>query len=356
MARFLRKRVKKRGKPPGTLIYVGDHSVENIKVRLISFTHDTFIEKEIQKIEDCLPESHDEKTVTWIKIEGLSDTKTIREIGEIFDIHTLWLEDVLNTDHRPKTEELEDLVFLILKTVVMNGGKSKEFRLSQVSLFLGNNFLISFEDELSDLFDSVIQRIKAAKGKIRTSRVDYLFFSLIDTCVDSYYPLVERIGKSADALETRVLKNKTNEITHKIAELKSDLIYLRKSAYPLKESLQKIYKSENSSIREKTRFYLTDTHDHIVHICDTIDSYKEMLISLLGIYTSQMSHKMNEIMKFLTMFASIFIPLTFIVGIYGMNFKNMPEIEWTWGYYTVWAIMLAITSGLLLWFKKKDWL
>ncbi|MBI2608922.1 MAG: magnesium/cobalt transporter CorA [Deltaproteobacteria bacterium] len=356
MARFLRKRVKKRGKPPGTLIYVGDHSVENIKVRLISFTQDNFIEKEIQKIEDCLPESHDEKTVTWIKIEGLSDTKTIREIGEIFDIHNLWLEDVLNTDHRPKMEELEDLVFLILKTVIMNGKKTKDFRLSQVSLFLGNNFVISFEDEPSDLFDTVIQRIKIAKGRIRSSHIDYLFFSLIDTCVDSYYPLVEKIGKAADTLEIRVLKNNSNDITHKIAELKSDLIYLKKSAGPLKESLQKIYKSENSSIHEKTRFYLSDTYDHIVHICDTIDSYKEMLIGLLGIYASQMSHKMNEIMKFLTIFASIFIPLTFIVGIYGMNFKNMPEIDWKWGYYSVWIIMITITSGLLYWFKKKDWL
>ena len=355
MTSLIQIRSRKKGLPAGSLIYIGDRPFEQARVTVTNFTEGSYEQKLITKLDDCIPESHDEKTVTWIQIEGLSDTETIKEIGKLFNIHTLWLEDVLNTDHRTKAEELDDFTFMILKAVEKDPNDKSKFYFDQISLFLGDNFVISFQDRSSDIFDSVKNRIKNAKGKIRKSKADYLFYTLVDAVVDSYFAIVERLGKETEKLESMITHDRSENLPSRVSHLKNNLLMLRKAARPLKFSLRLLCRSKSGEFDKKTKMFLKDVYDHAVDISETIENYRDILSGLLEIYKSSTNQKLNEIMKVLTMISTIFIPLTFIVGIYGMNFRYMPELEWKAGYFTVWAVMIIITLGMIYFFKKKKW-
>ena len=355
MTSLVQMRSRKKGLPAGSLVYIGDRPFEQARVTVINFTESGYEQKLITKLDDCVPESHDEKTVTWIQIEGLSDTETIKEIGKLFNIHTLWLEDVLNTDHRPHAEELDDFTFMILKAVEQDPHDKSKFYFDQISLFLGDNFVISFQDRSSDIFDSVKNRIKNAKGKIRKSKADYLFYSLLDAIVDSYFSIIERLGKETEKLEALITHEKSDSIPSRVSHLKNNLLSLRKAARPLKFSLKQLCRSKGGDFDKKTKIYLQDVHEHMVDINESIENYRDMLSGLLEIYKSSTNQKLNEIMKVLTMISTIFIPLSFVVGIYGMNFKYMPELDWKVGYFVVWFIIIAMSVGMLYFFKKKKW-
>ncbi len=355
MTSLIQIRSRKKGLPAGSLIYIGDRPFEQARVTVTNFTESNYEQKIITKLDDCIPESHDEKTVTWIQIEGLSDTETIKEIGKLFNIHTLWLEDVLNTDHRTKAEELDDFTFMILKAVEQDPHEKSKFYFDQISLFLGDNFVISFQDRSSDIFDSVINRIKNAKGKLRKSKADYLFYSLVDAVVDSYFAIIERLGKETEKLESMITHGKSDNLPTRVSRLKNNLLLLRKAARPLKFSLKQLSRTKSGDFDKRTQMFLKDVYEHAVDINETIENYRDMLSGLLEIYKSTTNQKLNEIMKVLTMISTIFIPLSFVVGIYGMNFKYMPELEWKSGYFFIWFIIIALSGGMLYFFKKRKW-
>jgi magnesium transporter len=305
-------------------------------------------------IEEAFP-LKDLPTITWINIDGLHEIDVIEKIGQHFNIHPLVLEDILNTGQRPKTEEFEDLIFVVLKMLHYNKN-SKKLGSEQFSLVLGSNFLLTFQEIQGDVFKTVRERIRKPKTRIRKSGCDYLAYALIDAIVDYYFVILEAIGDRIEDLEIQLLDNPTHYTLESIHEMKREMIYLRKQIWPIREIINSLVKSESSLIQEQLHVYFRDVYDHTIQIIDTIESYRDILAGMLDIYLSTLSNRMNEVMKVLTIIATIFIPITFVAGIYGMNFKFMPELEWRWGYFMVWAIIIVV-AGIMLWFfKKKQWL
>ena len=353
--RFLRTRKKSKGLPPGSII-AHPKTEHNVTIEMINYTANEISQKVINSIDECLDDVKNTDTITWINIRGLSDGKIIQEIGETFGIHALWLEDVLNTDHRPKLEELDDIIFCIIKAVDYNKRIPKYVSFEQISLFLGNHFVISFQEHPEDVYKPVVNRLKKKKGRIRESRADYLFYALVDSIVDEYYIVLEGLGSEIEKLEETIFENFDGNIYKEISRLRNELIYLRKSASPIRDVLNQCIKTEKPEVQNKTKKYFKDAYDHIVQCVDTIDSYSQMLDSARDAFSSMQSNKMNEVMKVLTIFAAIFIPLTFIAGIYGMNFEHMPELKWPWGYAFAWVLMISVGIGLALYFKIKKWI
>ena len=358
MARFLKTRTKVFGLHPGSLVYVGESgSMERININLINYTQDSFFESHSSDFEKCVESAKDNKDVTWIEFEGMLDKSIIEEIGNQFGIHRLWLEDVLNMDHRPKVETLDNMLFSIIKFVSVEKKKGRlRLESAQTSIFFKDNFVLSFQSEKRNMFETVKERIRKSVWKIRFRKADYLFYSLIDLLVDQYYVVLEEMGDYFEEMEDRVTENINKLNPADIILLKGEFLYLRKVIFPIKDAVNKIILSKHSSIDPQNLKYFKDVHDHIVQIIEIADYYNELITSLMDFYQNAINRKTNEIMKVLTIFASIFIPLTFVVGIYGMNFKFMPELDWKYGYLIVWTIIVVLTSGMLLLFKKKKWI
>jgi len=354
MTRFIKNRASTKNLPPGTLIKRPD-SGSKVIVELIDYTQDALDIRTVESIEDCMPSAENPDLVTWVNIRGLSDTQLIKEIGAKFGIHSLWLEDVLNTDHRPKLEELDDLVFCIVKAVDYNDEK-KKIEFEQLSLFLGAHFVISFQEHPEDVFLPVVSRVKKMKGRIRQSTADYLFYALIDSVVDEYFSCLEQLGSEVEKLEAVISSNFENTIYQDISRLRNELIYLKKSAGPIKDVLHQCVMAEREEIQDKTKKYFKDAHDHTVQVVDTINSYFQMLDSARDSFNSMQANRMNEVMKVLTTFASIFIPLTFVAGVYGMNFEHIPELKWEHGYAYFWGLMASMSLALGVFFKYKKWI
>ena len=275
--------------------------------------------------------------------------------GRHYDLHPLVLEDILNTDQRPKVEDYERYLFLTLKMITYEE-KEKIVHVEQVSVILGSSFVISLQESEGDVFDSVRERLRKGKGRIRKSGPDYLAYALMDAVVDNYFLVLEKIGEDIEELEEEVIRKPGPETVESIQNLKRELLYLRKSVWPLREAILSLEKGESPLIEDKTAIYLRDVYDHSIQIIDTVETFRDMVAGMLDIYLSGVSNKMNEIMKVLTIIATLFIPLTFIVGVYGMNFKYMPELEWHDAYFFVWAVMIAIAVLMLFYFRKKKWL
>lgn len=358
MARFLKTRTKVLGLHPGSLIYIGEKGdKEKININLINYTKDSFFESHSATFEKCVEHVKDSSQITWIEFQGLSDKKIIEEIGNQFGIHRLWLEDVLNTDHRPKVEELDNMLFSIIKYVSTEKKEGRMYiKASQTSIFFGQNFVLSFHDTKENIFKPVKERLRKSIWKIRSSKADYLFYALIDLLIDQYYEVLEKIGDYFEELETCVTTKLSKLNPVDILSLKGEFLYLRKTVFPVKEALNKIIISNHPWIESKNLRYFKDIQDHTIQIIEGIDYYNEMTTSLMDFYQNTINRKMNEIMKVLTIFAAIFIPLTFIVGIYGMNFKFMPELNWKYGYLIVWVLIFLISGGMVLLFKKRKWL
>ena len=358
MARFLKTRTKVLGLHPGSLVYIGESGdKEKININLINYTKDSFFESHSATFEKCIESVKDKSHITWIEFQGLSDKKVIEEIGNQFGIHRLWLEDVLNTDHRPKVEEMDNMLFSIIKYVSPESKSGRIYlNVSQASIFFGQGFVLSFHEKAGDIFEPVKERLRKSIWKIRTLKADYLFYSLIDLIVDQYYIALEKMGDYFEELEERVTKNINKLTPVDILSLKGEFLYLRKTAFPVKEALNKIVISNHPWVEAKNLRYFKDIQDHTIQIIEVIDYYNELTTSLMDFYQNTINSKMNEIMKVLTIFAAIFIPLTFIVGIYGMNFKFIPELNWKYGYLFIWTVFFIVGGGMVLLFKKKDWL
>ncbi|MGD9022204.1 MAG: magnesium/cobalt transporter CorA [Deltaproteobacteria bacterium] len=354
MPKFMKTRSKKAGHAPGTLIHIGEKRVEKVRMTLIDYDEKQLQEKELRSIEECFP-CKDEPTVSWINIDGLHDTEAIEKVGRHFNIHPLVLEDIVNTGQRPKAEYFDGYVYIVLK-MLQYDEKEDEVRAEQFSLILGSNFVISFQESAGDVFEAVRERIRKGKGRIRRGSADYLAYALMDAIVDQYFVVTEVFEEKMESLEEELVEDPKAQTLETIHTMKREMIYFRKQVWPLREVLGGLVRGELSLISETTAVYLRDVYDHTIQVIDTMESLRDVLGGMLDIYLSTISNRMNEIMKVLTIIATIFIPLTFVAGIYGMNFRYMPELEWHWGYFMVWGIMIGIVVTMLVYFRRKAWL
>jgi magnesium transporter len=354
MVKAIRKGSTKAGLPPGTLVHVGERKVEAARIIVIDYDEVNFQEKQVAAIEECFPFKAT-PTVTWINIDGLHQVDIIEKVGRQFELHPLVLEDILHTRQRPKLEDFDDYMYIVLKMLSYNDPK-QEVEAEQVSLVLGSNFVISFQERTGDVFDQVRDRIRNSKGRIRKMGPDYLAYALVDAAVDNYFVILERLGETIESLEEQLVADPSQKTLQLIHSLKREMISLRKSVWPLRELISGLERSESPLIRETTGVYLRDVYDHTIQVIDTVESFRDMVSGMLDIYLSSISNRMNAVMKVLTIIATLFIPLTFIVGIYGMNFKYMPELEWHWGYPAILAVMGAVAVVMVIYFRRKKWL
>jgi magnesium transporter len=345
---------KKAGLPPGTLVHVGEKKTEEVRIRLIDYDEEHFQEREIETVEECFP-FKDKPTITWINIDGLHQVDVIEKLGIHFDIHPLVLEDIMHTGQRPKAEDFEEYIFVVLKMLYYKG-KDDQIKAEQISLVLGSNFLISFQEQEGDVFSAVRDRIRNGKGRIRKTGSDYLAYALMDIIVDQYFVVLERFEEKIESIEEQLLSNPARQILDSIHAMKRDMIFFRKLVWPLREVVGGLARGESSLISQPTEIYLRDVYDHTIQVIDTIESLRDVLSGMLDIYLSTISNKMNEVMKVLTIMATIFIPLTFIAGVYGMNFKYMPELEWHWAYFAALSVMVGVAVLMVWYFKSKKWL
>ena len=348
------RRAKKPGLAPGTLIHVGERKVDKPRISFIDYDETQCQEKEVKTIEECFP-FKETPTVTWINIDGIHEVDIIEKIGKHFDLHPLILEDIVNTEQRPKMEDFGNYIFIVLKMLYFNE-KENEINSEQVSLVLGSNFVISFQESIGDVFEPVRDRIRKGKGRIRKMGADYLAYALADAIVDSYFVILEKFGERIEDAQEELVKMPAPETLQAIHKLKRGIIFLRKSVWPLREVVSGLDRAETPLIHEATGIFLRDVYDHTIQVIDTIENFRDMLSGMLDIYLSSISNRMNEVMKVLTIFAAIFIPLTFIAGVYGMNFAFMPELAWRWGYPVVLIIMALVAVVMLFYFRRKKWL
>ncbi len=353
MSSSVKKRSKKAGMGPGSLIHIGNTYGEKSRITLIRYDEASLIEKEISSAKD-LREERNRPGVLWVNIHGLQDVHLLEEIGVIFGLHPLTLEDILSTDQRPRAEDYIDYIFIVLKHI--HNHVDQSLHAEQISIVLGRNFVLSFQEKETALFDPIFERLRAAKGKIRKAGADYLAHHLMDAIVDQYFVVLEEIEEKIEQLDDDLVRDATPARLHTIHHLKRELILLRRSLWPLRDAIGLLQRADSPLIIDSDLIYFKDISDHIIAIIDTVDTFREMLASMLDIYLSSVSMKLNEIMKVLTIIATIFMPLTFLAGVYGMNFKYMPELDWPWGYFGILAVMLLIALGMILFFRKKKWI
>ena len=321
-------------------------------VEMITYNEQEFTKRDHVSVQEIV-EKFNPEAVNWINVDGALNSTVVDEISKQFNIHHLMLEDIRNTEHRPKADEYDDHLFFTLKMLYNINDQSIDYE--HISFVLGKNYLISFQEKEGDIFGSLRDRIKLDSGIIRKRSADYLLYRLIDTIVDSYYSVLEEIGMHVETIEENISKNPQMEDFRQIQELKKDFIYLRKVVYPLREALNKIIKNENGCIEEKNIKYFSDVYDHVIHLLDSLDTYKDLTSTLMDLYMNTINYKMNEVMKLLTIITTIFIPLSFIAGIYGMNFDNMPELHWHYGYFDVLGLMTVIFIAMIFYFRYKKW-
>ncbi len=324
---------------------------QKVILELISYNRDLHDRFDGVSADELLKKLQPDR-VNWINVDGLANPEILEKLQVHFGLHSLLVEDVLN-DQRPKSEEFDNYLFFTLKMLYRIDDSCIDYE--QISFVLGPNFLLSFQEKEGDLFDGFRERIRLDQGKVRKKHSDYLLYRLIDIIVDNYYNVLDRIGDLIEETEDSAYENPSYKTFQEIQSLKKELIFLRKALYPLREALSKIIKGESEFIREDTLPYFSDVYDHVAHLIDSLDTYKDLNSSLLDIHINAMNTRMNEVMKVLTVISTIFMPLTFIVGVYGMNFKYLPELSWKWGYFAVWGVMLAIVVGMLAFFRRKKW-
>lgn len=351
--RHLKKLTKKTGMPPGTVCYIGEQRDFIPNLNLIEYSPDFFEQKTIKRISevDIAGRNH----VHWLNVEGIHDTQLIEQIGEHFQLHPLILEDIVNTSQRPKLEEYDNCVFITLKSLVFNE-KEKRVTPEQISIVLFKNLVITFQEQIGDTLSEVLERIKLSKFKIRGKGTDYLVYALIDLIVDKYYFSIEALGSQLELLEDEVFNNPSPASLQKIQSVKHELLEVRRSVYPLREVINRFQKDDLDFIDENNLKYFNDVYDHTIKIIDTIETYRELNTGLKDIYLSSISLKMNQIMQVLTIVGAIFIPITFLAGVYGMNFDYMPELHWKYSYPVFWLIILLIIGALITFFRRKKWL
>jgi magnesium transporter len=343
----------KAGLPPGTLVHLGRHVAEKATITVINYNEDTYRVKETTSIDECFS-LIDPSMVTWINVDAVSDPQTVEAIGKHFGLHPLLLEDVMNTDQRPKMDNYDDYLFLVLKMIMINVD-TRAPEADQVSFVLGRNYLISFLERPSEVFLPAVERLQAERSRIRKNGPDYLLYTLVDVIVDNYFAIIDKGSEILEELETRVIAGARTDTLVDIQKRKRDFMFLRKSISPLRDVLLAIERNDTDLISPSLMVFFRDIADHSIRVIDNIETSREMLSGMLDIYLSSVSNRLNEVMKVLTVISTIFMPLTFIAGVYGMNFHNMPEIGWPYGYYASLVLMGLVVITMLIFFKRKKW-
>ena len=353
----IRKQLPKTSRPqalPGAGGYVGEKRETPVKLQLIHYDEKQFSEKELASSEQITSQLLNHG-ITWLNITGVHDESILQRIGEIFSIHPLVLEDVANTTQRAKVEEYDDYLFVVLKMVTVDE-ETNATLIEQVSLIVGEHFVISLQEQEGDVLESLRDRIRFAKGRIRRMGTDYLMYGIADSVVDNYFAVLENIGTAIEEQEDKLLESPDQELLESVYGLKRELVFLRKSIWPMREMANVLQHSEHKIIKKTTTIYFRDVYDHTIQVVEAVETFRDMMTSMLDLYLSTVSNKMNEVMKVLTIFAAIFIPLTFIAGVYGMNFEHMPELKWKLGYAYWWVAVILLAGGMLIYFKRKKWL
>jgi magnesium transporter len=349
-----KKQHKKLGKAPGSIIYTGEKSSKKLFVEVFDYNIEKCFEKEFNTVEETFNFKHT-NSVTWININGLNHVEEIEKLGINFDLHPLVLEDIVSISQRPKIDEYEYYLFVVVKMLYID--KDDSIVSEQVSFILGKGYVLSFQESEGDVFDAVRERIRQGKGRARSMQSDYLLYILMDAIVDHYFTVIETLGDKIEDFETGIFAGNVNDSINKdIQDLKREILRVRRAIFPLREVISRIEKDESTLIQSKTKTFYRDIYDHLIQVSENIDIYREMIWSLMDMYMTTISNKMNEVMKVLTIMASIFIPLTFIAGIYGMNFEYIPELHYKYSYFILWGVMLVLFLGMLYYFKRKKWL
>jgi magnesium transporter len=344
---------KKVGQIPGSVIYTGEKSNQKLFIEAFDYTKDKCVVKELTDVQECF--EFEKGSITWININGLNHVDAIEKIGEHYELHPLVLEDIVNVSQRPKIDEYDSYLFIVLKMLYYDA--NEKIVSEQVSFILGEEYVLTFQEAEGDVFDEVRERIKQAKGRVRSMPSDYLLYVLIDAIVDHYFSVIETLGNKIEDFETEIFSgNVADDVSQNIQNLKREILRVRRAIFPLREVINRIEKNEGQLIHKKTITYYRDIYDHLIQVTENIDIYREMIWSLMDMYMTTISNKMNEVMKVLTIMASIFIPLTFIAGIYGMNFEYIPELKYKYSYFILWGVMIALFVGMIIYFKKKKWL
>jgi len=353
MNNTMKKKSVKTGLPPGSLIHIGDKKSETVQISLLSYTEDGFQDKpvDINKMSSLIPSK---SGIHWISVEGIHDVDVIKNLGDTFGLHPLVLEDILNTDHRPKIENYDKYTYIVAKLLLYDE-KQKEFTTEQESFILGENYVISFSERKTEIYNTVQERIRQGAGHTRKMGADYLLYSLLDVIVDNYFNVLEKLSDEIELAEDELISNPSPETLKVIHKFKKQMLYMHKAVWPLREVIGVLERNEITLVKESTSLYIRDLYDHLIQIMETVETLRDILSSMLDMYLSSISNRMNEVMKILTIISTVFIPLTFIVGLYGMNFKYMPELNWPFMYPVVWIIMISISVLMLSFFKKKKW-
>jgi magnesium transporter len=341
------------GQAPGTLVYTGNKNQTDVQVEVYSYNKEEIQIKGGKNIAEVKSAKADGK-VNWLNVDGLHNIELINEIGKAYRLNSLVLEDVLHVDQRPKMEDFGDYMFFTIK--MFYNSPTGELEFEHISFVLGKDSVISFQERPKDVFDLIRERLAKSYGKIREKGADYLFYRFIDTIIDHYFVVLDKIAEKIELLEDEVMENATTKTLQKLQGVRKELIYLRRSIYPLRESINTILKSESPLLSKDTERYFMDVYDHTIQVIESLETYRDLQSGIMDLYMNTASNRMNEIMKVLTIVSTIFIPLTFIAGIYGMNFQHMPELGYTWGYPAVWILMLVLVILMLIVFKKRKWL
>lgn len=354
------KSTKALNQMPGTVTYIGRKESAETKLDVIDYNKKNYERFSSSHPEDAFKFENEENN-TWINIDGLYNTLEIEKLGKYYELHPLILEDIVNTNQRPKIDEYEDYIFVVVKMLYFPKDSvdkdNKDLVIEHLSLVLGKDYVLSFQEANGDVFDSIRDRLVNAQGRIRNNGTDYLLFCLLDAIIDQYFEVIDHIGDKIENLEDELFQAQPNDdITFEIQELKRTILRIRRAVFPLREVISRLEKIDSVLIEDKTRNYIRDLYDHTIQVSENIDIYREMTWGLMDMYMTTISNKMNEVMKVLTIMATIFIPLTFIAGIYGMNFDYIPELHYKYSYFVLWGIMITIFLLMIIYFKRKKWL
>jgi magnesium transporter len=352
MRKFLKERSRKAGLPPGTPVHIGERRSEITQLHLVYYENALLEQRDVAAVDDALPYIA-RPGVTWLHAVGAHDTDRLKRL-ECIGLHPLVIEDILNTDQRTKFEDYGEYAYLVLK--MLSDGAESGIEIEQISIVLGKNYVVSVEEGPSGAFASVQALIDKDRARIRQSGADYLAYLLLDKVVDNYFIVLERLGEQIDALQDELVAGPRPETLRLLHHLRRETLVLRRSVWPLREVIGGLERERSALIRAETAVYLRDVYDHTIHVVDTIETFREMLSGMLELYMSSSSNRLNEVIKVLTVIATVFIPPTFIASVYGMNFRYLPELGWRWGYAAAWVMMIGLGAGMLVYFKKKRWL
>ncbi|HSM05456.1 MAG TPA: magnesium/cobalt transporter CorA [Longimicrobiales bacterium] len=349
----------KRGAPPGTLVYSGPEAEEPVRLSYLVYDHDELRQDgrapaDSAELEVCLRHLSGPE-ISWINVDGLHDVGVIEALGSQVGLHRLVMEDILHTSQRAKVEEYPDHIYLVIRMLTWDE-EADHLRDEQVSLVLGKNFVLSFQERVGDVFEGVRDRLRHSRGTIRQRGPDYLAYALMDSVVDHYFSVIERVSDHIENLEIEILEDPEHEVVERVHRLKREMLLVRRAIWPLREVVSQLYRDEFDLVAPDTRVFLRDVYDHTVQVIDTVETLRDLLGGLMDLYLSGVSNRMNEVMKVLTMIATIFIPLSFLAGLYGMNFDVMPELHVAWGYPALLGVMALVAAGMVAYFRRKKWL